>query len=99
MALSRIKVLMKGKLLWVRTIGSTLLGELLDSFIFVLVASITGVFGWELFAALVLTNYLFKCGIEVLMTPFTYLAVKHLKKVEQVDIYDIGLRLNPFARG
>jgi uncharacterized integral membrane protein (TIGR00697 family) len=99
MSLSRMKVLMKGKLLWVRTIGSTLLGELLDSFIFVLVASITGVFGWELFASLVLTNYLFKCGIEVLMTPLTYLAVRHLKKIEQMDAYDIGLRLNPFTRG
>ncbi|MDR2094760.1 MAG: queuosine precursor transporter [Treponema sp.] len=99
MSLSRMKVLMKGKLLWVRTVGSTLLGELFDSFIFVLVASLTGVFGWELFAGLVLTNYLFKCGIEILMTPLTYLAVKRLKKIEQTDIYDIGLHLNPFTRG
>ncbi|MDR1902190.1 MAG: queuosine precursor transporter [Treponema sp.] len=99
MALSRMKVLMKGKLLWVRTIGSTLLGEFLDSLIFVFVASITGVFAWELFVSLVLTNYLFKCGVEVLMTPLTYLAVKRLKKIEQVDVYDAGLRLNPFARG
>jgi uncharacterized integral membrane protein (TIGR00697 family) len=81
-SLERIKILMKGKLLWVRTIGSTLIGELLDSVVFVFAASVTGVFGWELFASLVLTNYLFKCAIEVIMTPATYLAVAKLKKAE-----------------
>jgi uncharacterized integral membrane protein (TIGR00697 family) len=97
--LSRIKVLMKGKFLWVRTIGSTLVGELLDSLIFVTVASLTGVFGWELFATLVFTNYLFKCSIEVIMTPVTYLIVNRLKKAEGVDTYDVGIRLNPFISG
>ncbi|MDR3171097.1 MAG: queuosine precursor transporter [Treponema sp.] len=94
--LSRMKVAMKGRLLWVRTIGSTLVGELLDSIVFVFVASLTGVFGWELFVTLVLTNYLFKCLIEALMTPFTYLAVYKLKKAEQVDTYDVGVKFNPF---
>jgi uncharacterized integral membrane protein (TIGR00697 family) len=94
--LSRMKVLMKGKHLWVRTIGSTLVGEFLDSLIFVLIASLTGVFGWELFSSLVLTNYLFKCAIEVLMTPVTYLAVRQLKKAEAVDVYDRGVSFNPF---
>ncbi|MDR3342643.1 MAG: queuosine precursor transporter [Treponema sp.] len=94
--LSRMKVAMKGRLLWVRTIGSTLVGELLDSLVFVLIASITGVFGWELFVTLVLTNYLFKCTVEVLMTPLTYLAVYRLKKVEKVDTYDVGIKFNPF---
>ncbi|AEF82340.1 putative membrane protein [Leadbettera azotonutricia ZAS-9] len=95
--LSKMKVLMKGKLLWVRTIGSTLIGELLDSLVFVLAASLTGVFGWELFATLVLTNYLFKCLIEAAMTPFTYLAVIKLKKAEGVDAYDVGVKFNPFG--
>jgi uncharacterized integral membrane protein (TIGR00697 family) len=81
-SLDRIKTLMKGKLLWVRTIGSTLIGELLDSVVFVFVASAAGVFGWEIFASLVLTNYLFKCSIEVIMTPVTYFAVARLKKAE-----------------
>ena len=98
MVLSRMKVAMKGRLLWVRTIGSTLVGELLDSLVFVLVASLTGVFVWELFITLVLTNYLFKCTIEVIMTPLTYLVVYHLKKVEEVDVYDLDLRFNPFGR-
>jgi uncharacterized integral membrane protein (TIGR00697 family) len=93
--LSRVKVLMKGRLLWVRTIGSTLAGELLDSLIFVLVASLAGVFGWELFWSLVITNYLLKCGIEVIMTPVTYLAVRRLKQKEGVDVYDVGVRYTP----
>jgi uncharacterized integral membrane protein (TIGR00697 family) len=97
LVLSKLKVLMEGRMLWVRTIGSTLVGELLDSLVFVFVASLAGVFGWELFVSLVLTNYLFKCAIEALMTPFTYLAVKKLKKAEGVDAYDTGIRFNPFA--
>jgi uncharacterized integral membrane protein (TIGR00697 family) len=96
MILSRMKVLMKGKLLWVRTIGSTLVGELLDSLVFVFIASAAGVFGWELFGTLVLTNYLFKCLIEALMTPLTYLAAFSLKKAEGVDVYDRGLRFSLF---
>jgi uncharacterized integral membrane protein (TIGR00697 family) len=86
--LSRVKAAMKGRFLWVRTIGSTLVGQLLDSFIFVLVASLFGVFGWELFASLVLTNYILKCLVEVICTPLTYAAAIGLKKAEGVDVYD-----------
>jgi uncharacterized integral membrane protein (TIGR00697 family) len=94
--LSRMKVAMKGRFLWVRTIGSTLVGEFLDSLVFVFVASLTGVFGWELFLTLVLTNYFLKCGIEVLMTPVTYGAVHFLKKREGIDTFDVGVKFNPF---
>jgi uncharacterized integral membrane protein (TIGR00697 family) len=94
--LSRIKVLMKGRLLWVRTIASTLAGELLDSLVFVSTACAAGVFGWSLFPSLVVTNYLLKCGLEVLMTPATYGAVYALKKAEGIDVYDRGIRYNPF---
>jgi uncharacterized integral membrane protein (TIGR00697 family) len=96
--LSRVKVLMRGRLLWVRTIGSTLVGELLDSLVFVFIASLTGVFSWELFVPLALTNYLLKCAIEVIMTPATYIAVHTLKKAELVDTYDVGISFNPFTR-
>ncbi|MDR3304165.1 MAG: queuosine precursor transporter [Treponema sp.] len=95
--LARIKIAMKGKLLFVRTIGSTLVGELLDSFVFVLVATLVGVFSWDIFVSLVFTNYLLKCLVEVIMTPLTYLAVFRLKKAEGVDAYDVGVRFNPFA--
>jgi uncharacterized integral membrane protein (TIGR00697 family) len=95
--LSRMKVLTKGRFLWARTIGSTLVGELLDSLVFISVASLAGVFGWELFLTLVFTNYLFKCLVEALMTPLTYLAAAKLKKAEGVDAYDAGVKFNPFA--
>ena len=96
--LSRLKVLMKGRALWVRTIGSSLVGELLDSLAFVAVASLTGVFAWELFAVLVLTNYLFKVSIEVILFPLTYITVSKLKKAEGFDTYDVGVKFNPFGR-
>jgi uncharacterized integral membrane protein (TIGR00697 family) len=86
--LSRLKVKMKGKMLWVRTISSTLVGEGLDTLIFVFIASLTGVFPWEIFWSLVITNYILKCGIEILMTPFTYWACSFLKHKEDVDVYD-----------
>ena len=94
--LSKLKVKMKGRLLWVRTIGSTLAGELLDTLIFVLVASAAGVFGWGLFWSLVLTNYLLKCGIEAAMTPLTYWACRFLKRKEGIDVYDVGLKYSLF---
>jgi len=91
--LSKLKVKMKGRLLWVRTIGSTLVGELLDTVIFVLIASATGVFGWELFWPLVLTNYVLKCGIEALVTPFTYWVSGFLKQKEGINTYDTDSNL------
>jgi uncharacterized integral membrane protein (TIGR00697 family) len=94
--LSRMKVSMGGRYLWMRTIGSTLVGEFLDSLIFVLVASLTGVFGWELFVSLVVTNYILKCLIEVIMTPATYALVRVLKRKEGIDTYDRGEKYNPF---
>jgi len=86
--LSKLKVKMKGRLLWVRTIGSTLVGEFLDTAIFVLIASAMGVFSWEIFWSLVLTNYILKCGIEIIVTPFTYWASRFLKTKEGIDVYD-----------
>ena len=101
--LSRMKVLMKGRLLWVRTIGSSIIGELLDSFIFVSIAVLTKVFPREIFAALVITNYLLKLLVEILFTPVCYLAVHKFKKAEgtdqaPLDVYDYGEKYNPFGR-
>jgi uncharacterized PurR-regulated membrane protein YhhQ (DUF165 family) len=60
----------------------------LDTIIFVFIATITGVFPWEIFLSLVVTNYILKSGIEVLATPFTYWACSFLKRKEGVDVYD-----------
>jgi uncharacterized integral membrane protein (TIGR00697 family) len=92
--LARMKVLTGGRWLWMRTIGSTLVGEGVDSIVFIAVASLTGVFPWSLFWTLVVTNYIFKCFIEAVMTPVTYWVVNHLKKSENEDYFDRDTRFN-----
>jgi len=83
--LSKIKSLMSGRWLWFRAIVSSLVGELLDSLIFVSIACLAGVFGWNLFLSLVLTNYILKCLIEALVLPVTYTVVRFLKKGEGLE--------------
>jgi uncharacterized integral membrane protein (TIGR00697 family) len=97
--LARLKVATRGRWLWLRTIGSTLVGEGLDTVIFVAIASAARVFPWTAFASLVLTNYLFKVGVEAAMTPVTYRVAAALKRLEGVDWYDAGTDFNPFALG
>jgi uncharacterized integral membrane protein (TIGR00697 family) len=91
-----LKVLTKGKLLWTRTIGSTIIGEGADTFVFILVASALGVFPWSLFWSLTVTNYIFKVGLEAVMTPVTYWVVNGLKRLEGVDVFDKETNLSPF---
>lgn len=95
--LAKMKLLTNGRWLWTRTIGSTLVGEMVDTVMFVVVASAFGVFPWSLFITLTVTNYLFKCGVEALMTPVTYGVVGFLKKVENEDYFDKDTNFNPFA--
>jgi uncharacterized integral membrane protein (TIGR00697 family) len=94
--LAKMKLLTRGRWLWTRTVGSTILGELVDTLVFVVVASLFGVFPWSLFLTLTLTNYVFKVGVEALMTPLTYAVVRALKKAEDEDYYDRGTDFNPF---
>ena len=95
--LAKMKILTRGRWLWSRTIGSTLVGEMVDTVMFVVVASAFGVFSWSLFLTLTLTNYLFKVAVEVLMTPVTYLVVRALKRAEGEDFYDRDTNFNPFV--
>lgn len=95
--LAKLKIATAGKYLWIRTIGSTLVGQALDTTVFFLIASWLGVFPVELLLSLIVTNYILKVGIEVLLTPFTILSVNVLKQVESVDVYDINTRFNPFT--
>jgi len=95
--LAKMKVATQGRWLWTRTIGSTLVGELIDSAVFIAIASLFGVFPWSLFVTLTLTNYLFKTLTEVLLTPLTYTVVKFLKKAEDEDYYDKETNFNPFS--
>lgn len=95
--LAEMKILTGGRWLWTRTIGSTLVGEAVDTAVFITVASLTGVFPWTLFVTLLVTNYIFKVAIEAAMTPLTYRVVRFLKGAEGVDWYDRGTNFNPFA--
>jgi queuosine precursor transporter len=95
--LAKMKVLTEGRWLWARTIGSTLFGQLVDTVVFVVVASTFSVFPWSLFLTLTVTNYIFKCGVEALMTPITYVVVGALKRAENEDYYDRGTNFNPFT--
>ncbi len=95
--LAKMKILTKGRWLWARTIGSTLVGEAVDTCLFVLISTLTGVFPWQIFVTLVLTNYIFKCAVEAVMTPVTYRIVAFLKRVEREDYYDYETDFNPFA--
>lgn len=90
-----MKVATQGRFLWARTIASTLVGEGIDSLVFVLIASLAGVFPWGTFSSLVLTNYLFKVGVEAAFTPITYWVVNGLKKAENEDFYDRGTTFTP----
>jgi hypothetical protein len=92
-----MKILTRGRWLWTRTIGSTLVGEAVDTVLFVALASLTGVFPWPLFLTLTATNYVFKVGIEAALTPLTYQVVRALKRSEKLDVYDRGTDFNPFA--
>jgi len=95
--LAKMKVLTNGRWLWMRTIGSTLVGELVDSAVFIAIASLFGIFPWSLFVTLAFTNYLLKAATEALMTPLTYLIVNFLKRVENEDYYDRETNFNPFV--
>lgn len=94
--LARMKVLTRGRWLWARTIGSTLVGEGVDSALFVLIACAFGVFPWAVALSIIVANYIFKVGIEVLFTPITYRIVALLKRVEHEDYYDADTNFNPF---
>jgi uncharacterized integral membrane protein (TIGR00697 family) len=94
--LAKMKIMTRGRWLWTRTIGSTIVGELVDTLVFIIIASLFHVFPWTLFLTLVITNYLFKVGVEALMTPITYAAVSRLKKTESEDYYDLDTNFNPF---
>ncbi|MFC1989193.1 queuosine precursor transporter [Chloroflexota bacterium] len=92
--LAKMKVLTRGRWLWSRTIGSTIVGQGLDTSIFIILAYI----GTPVFVPImILYHWLAKTGIEALATPLTYAVVNYLKKKEAIDTYDYETNFNPFA--
>ena len=91
--LAKMKILTKGRWLWSRTIGSTVVGQGLDTVLFIVVAYI----GTASFTPMmILYHWLVKIGIEAVATPFTYVVVNFLKKKEAVDTFDYETNFNPF---
>lgn len=96
--MARLKIATKGRLLWLRTITSTLLGEGVDTVLFVLIA-FWGVLPTSLVWTVIVSNYVFKCALEMAVTPLTYRVVNGLKRAEGEDYYDYHTSFNPFRMG
>ena len=96
--LAKMKIITSGKYLWTRTIGSTVVGEGVDSLIFypLAFAGLAG-FSWHLIFSVMLCNYALKVLWEILATPVTYRVVSFLKKTEHEDYYDYKTDFNPFV--
>jgi hypothetical protein len=94
--LARLKVAMEGRHLWVRTIGSTLAGQLLDSAIFITIA-FAGIMPVEVLLGAIVTQWLVKSAYEALATPLTYAVVGFLKRADDVDVYDRDIHFRPFT--
>jgi queuosine precursor transporter len=96
--LARMKVFTHGRLLWTRTIGSTLVGQGVDSAVFVSLA-FGGVQPWSLLLVIIRDLWLLKVAYEVVATPLTYAIVSFLKRVEGIDAFDRDTKFSPIPLG
>lgn len=94
--MAKMKVLTKGRALWTRTIGSTFVGQGVDSLIFYPVAFL-GIWTTEAVITVMVTNWALKVAWEAILTPVTYAVVNGLKKAEGVDLFDLETDFSPFA--
>jgi len=96
--LAKMKIMTSGRWLWTRTIGSTIVGEAVDSALFYPLAFYNaGLMPNEILPAIMLAQFVGKVGVEVVFTPVTYKAVGFLKRAEQEDYYDRQTDFNPFT--
>ena len=91
-----MKLITKGKYLWTRTVGSTVVGQAVDTVILVFIA-FSGEVTLPGMVRLIISAYLFKVVYEVLATPVTYWIVNFLKRTEGIDTFDYKTRFTPFA--
>jgi uncharacterized integral membrane protein (TIGR00697 family) len=94
-AMAKIKVLTRGKHLWMRTISSTVVGQGVDTAVFLTLA-FWGEFSGAKLGELILNSYIFKVVYEVVATPLTYAVVNGLKRAEGVDVFDYQTNFSPF---
>lgn len=92
--LAKLKVLCSGRWLWLRTISSTIIGQFVNTLAFYTIA-LSGVLPWNVLLEAVTTGWLIKTAIEAIFTPFTYLVVGYLKRIENEDYYDRDTNFNP----
>jgi len=94
--MAKMKLLTNGKMLWTRTIGSTVVGQGVDT-VLVITLTFAGRYPVRMLANIIFTGYLLKVGYEVLATPLTYLVIGWLKRSEHADAFDRNQDFNPFA--
>jgi uncharacterized integral membrane protein (TIGR00697 family) len=94
--MAQLKVRTEGRLLWLRTISSTIVGEGVDSAIFISIA-FAGIFSGADLRTAILSQWLIKVAFETLATPFTYLIVNFLKRVEGIDVFDKDTNFSPLS--
>ncbi len=94
--LARMKLWTKGRFLWTRTIGSTVVGQGVDSALFYPIA-FAGLWSGQTLVEVVAFNWLFKVGVEVVMTPVTYAVVAFCKRAEGEDFFDTDTNFTPFS--
>lgn len=92
--MSKMKIMTKGRFLWTRTIGSTVVGEGADTLIFI-TGTFAGLMSLKDLIFLIIAQYLFKVIYEIAATPFTYMIIFKIKKIEKVDVYDYDERYSP----
>lgn len=94
--MAKMKIATRGRWLWTRTVGSTLVGQGLDSLVFITLA-FAGTIPVEGLLAAILAQWLAKSAYEAAATPLTYAAVNYLKRTEGMDVYDYDTRFNPLS--
>lgn len=94
--MAKMKIMTRGRHLWTRTVGSTVVGQAVDTVV-LMVLAFGGTLNAKLIATLILSGYFGKVLYEVLATPLTYLVVNFLKRQEGIDPLDVGTSFNPFA--
>lgn len=95
--MAKMKVFTSGRHLWARTVGSTVVGQAVDTAI-VITIIFAGNASWVTIANLIFSGYIAKVAYEAVMTPFTYLVVNRLKRLEGVDVFDVHTDFNPFGQ-
>jgi hypothetical protein len=93
--LAKLKIATRGRWLWTRTIGSTLVGQGVDTVVVLTVASILGVIPGAVLGGMIVAHWLVKCSYEAAATPLTYKVVNYLKRREGLDTFDYDTRFNP----